>query len=92
MTTKTRKIFAAVAVIVTAAAGITGATLSGESKETDLAAFCDTAAWPNIPAQCLEGSNDGPVRFVSADNHAAAKTFVLNTVEIVPTGQFVEYF
>ncbi|MCP4385368.1 MAG: hypothetical protein GY798_28810 [Hyphomicrobiales bacterium] len=92
MTTRIRKIFVAAAFVATAAAGITGATLSGESKETDLAAICDTAVWPNIPTECLEGETDSAVRHVSVYDASEAETFVLQTVAILPSHQFVEQF
>ena len=72
MTTKTRKIFVAVAFVATAAAGITGATLSGQTKETGTAAVCSTSAWPNTPAECLEGSTNSNVRYVSMASAATS--------------------
>ncbi|MCP4385370.1 MAG: hypothetical protein GY798_28820 [Hyphomicrobiales bacterium] len=95
MTTKTRKIFVAVAFAVTAAAGITGATLSGETKETDVAALCATSAWPNIPAECLEGDTNTDVRYVSMDNPTAlvvSPEKTLRTVAILPTDHFVPFW
>lgn len=63
-----RKAFLAIAFAVTVAGAFTGATFRGETKEADLAATCAAAAWPNIPAACLEGSNGKDVRYVTADN------------------------
>lgn len=68
MNTRIRQTLVAVAFAATAAAGITGATLRGETKETDLAATCQQAAWPMIPADCLEGGPYHNVRYVSANN------------------------
>ena len=57
MTTRTRKIFVAVAFAATVAAAVTGATLSGETREAPtVAEACATAEWPLIPAECLDGA------------------------------------
>lgn len=71
MNTRMRQMLVAVAFAATAAAGITGATLRGESKETDMAAACDAAAWPQIPADCLQGGPKHDVRYVSPDQSQA---------------------
>jgi len=55
---------------VTVAAALTGATDSGETKETSIDAACAHVTWPMIPAYCLEGGSDRPVRIVSVDNAA----------------------
>jgi hypothetical protein len=67
MNTRIRQTLVAVAFAATVAAGITGATLRGETKETDLAATCAAANWPMIPAECLQGARQENVRYVSAD-------------------------
>ncbi|WP_421723891.1 hypothetical protein [Bauldia sp.] len=87
MTTTTRKLFVAAAFVVTAAAGITGATLSGETKETDLAAYCETAAWPQIPAACLDGGTGADVRYISADPVIEQEP-LMQTVAILAADRF----
>ena len=52
---------------LTVAAGITGATYSGISKEASIDEACAHVTWPMIPAYCLEGATDRPVRMVSVD-------------------------
>lgn len=66
----TRKTLLATAFAATVAAALTGASLRGETKEVDLAATCATAAWPMIPAACLDGGPGQEVRYVSADVRA----------------------
>lgn len=71
MSTKFRPAFFAVVFAATAAAAITGATLRAETAETNdinVAETCAKAAWPMIPAACLEGGNGHDVRTVSVDN------------------------
>jgi hypothetical protein len=63
-----RKTLLGLAFAATVAGALTGATFRGETKEVDLAATCATAAWPNIPAACLEGGDGQDVRYVTADN------------------------
>lgn len=70
MTTLIRQTVVAVAFAATVALGITGATLRGETKETDVAATCEAAAWPNIPAECLAGAGND-IRYISANEPAA---------------------
>lgn len=62
-----RKTLLATAFAATVAATLTGASLRGETKEVDLAATCATAAWPMIPAACLDGGPGREVRYVTAD-------------------------
>lgn len=52
---------------LTVAAGITGATYSGVSKEASIDEACAHVTWPMIPAYCLKGATDRPVRMVSVD-------------------------
>lgn len=63
-----RKGLLATAFAATVAAALTGASLRGETREVDLAATCATAAWPMIPAACLDGGPSHDVRYVTADN------------------------
>ena len=70
MTTKFRKISFTVLFAATAAAAITGATLRGETKEPSLAETCAAAAWPMIPASCLEGGRGHDIRTVVANSAA----------------------
>lgn len=50
---------------LTAAAGITGITYTGITKEASVEDTCAHVTWPNIPAFCLEGATERPVRIVS---------------------------
>src|SRR6478672_6104970 len=68
MTSKTRPAliaFGVAVVIATAATGLT--TLRGETKEASIDAACAAAAWPMIPAHCLEGGRGHDVRSVTTD-------------------------
>jgi hypothetical protein len=65
--TKGRSILLATVFALTAAAGITGATYSGATKETSVDEACAHVTWPAIPAYCLEGATERPVRLVSVD-------------------------
>jgi hypothetical protein len=49
------------------AAAITGTSFRGETREVDVAETCARAAWPQIPAGCLEGGKGTEVRFVTAN-------------------------
>lgn len=72
----TRKFFATVAIAATAAVVVAGATLRGETREAPTTAEnCATVAWPNIPAECLDGAEHGSVRVIGM--HEAA--------DVVPT-------
>jgi hypothetical protein len=74
MTTRTRQIFVAVAFGATVAAAVTGATLSGETREAPtVAEICATAEWPLIPAECLDGASDRSVRVVTGQEAATTK-------------------
>jgi hypothetical protein len=75
MTIRTRQIFAVVAFAVIVAAGVTGATLRGETREAPtVAEVCATAEWPLIPAECLDGAHDRSVRIVTGQE-AAIQTY-----------------
>ena len=95
MNTRIRQTLVAVAFAATAAAGIAGATLSGETRETDLAATCAAAAWPMIPAACLDGTHSD-VRYVSADDAniaiTAAKPFTEASVASILDARFSATF
>jgi hypothetical protein len=52
---------------LTVAAGITGATFTGVTKEASIDEACAHVTWPMIPAYCLEGATDRPVRVISID-------------------------
>jgi hypothetical protein len=53
---------AAVAAIAAGAMGLM--TFRGETHEADSRTLCATAEWPLIPAECLEGAENRPVRIV----------------------------
>jgi hypothetical protein len=57
----------AVAFAATVAAAFTATSFRGETKEMSLADSCSRAAWPMIPAACLDGASNEAVRYVSAD-------------------------
>ncbi len=57
MNTNTRSFLLALAFAVTVAAGTTGLSLSGQSKESSPDPACAQATWPMIPAQCLAGAD-----------------------------------
>jgi hypothetical protein len=62
-----RKVAVATVFSATVAAVLTGAALSGETRDLDTAAICAAAHWPMIPAECLEGAGDREVRYITAD-------------------------
>ena len=66
-----RKALLATAFLATVLGTLAGAALQGQSKEVDLAATCETAAWPMIPAACLADGNGQEVRYISADDLGA---------------------
>ncbi len=59
MKTNKRSFLLAMAFAVTVSAGLTGLSLSGQTKESNLADACAHATWPAIPGQCLEGADAG---------------------------------
>jgi hypothetical protein len=61
-----RKVLIAAAFSASVAGALTGAALSGETREFDTAASCATAHWPMIPAECLEGAPLREVRYATA--------------------------
>ena len=66
MNTNTRSFLLALAFAVTVAAGLTGLSMSGQSKEASPAPACAQAIWPMIPADCLAGvDKDRTVRTVA---------------------------
>ncbi len=78
MITRTRKFFVAVAVSATAAAAVAGATLSGETREAPTTAeICATAAWPNIPTECLDGAGHASVRMIAIGSEAPSARAVV---------------
>ena len=65
MNTNKRSFLMAVAFAATVAAGLTGLSMSGQTKELSLDDACAHTAWPMIPAACLAGAdNDRTVRVV----------------------------
>lgn len=52
---------------LTVAAGLTGATFTGVTKEASIDEACAHVTWPLIPAYCLEGASDRPIRVISMD-------------------------
>ncbi len=73
MTRTKRSILMTVAFAVTVAAGLTGLTMSAQTKELSLDQACAHAAWPMIPSQCLTGEDAGrTVRTVTTRTAVAA--------------------
>jgi hypothetical protein len=67
MNTNKRSFLLALAFAVTVSAGLTGLSMSGQSKESPLDEACAHATWPMIPAQCLVGADSNrTVRTVEA--------------------------
>jgi hypothetical protein len=48
-------------------AGALTAAFPGETREASLVETCSHAAWPQIPAGCLDGGKGYEVRFVDAN-------------------------
>ncbi|MCB1495422.1 MAG: hypothetical protein KDJ86_06530 [Bauldia sp.] len=90
MNTRIRQTIVAVTFSATVALGITGATLSGQTKETDLAQVCANATWPMIPAECLEGQQSD-VRKISPDGTVTGTT-VLTSADIALAERFQTAF
>ncbi len=66
MNTNKRTFLMASAFAVTVAAGLTGLSMSAQTKESPLADACAHATWPMIPGQCLSGGDgDRTVRTVA---------------------------
>jgi hypothetical protein len=62
----TRTLLLAAAFATTVAAGITGLTYRGETKEAGfIENACARASWPLIPANCLEGGRGYDVRVIT---------------------------
>jgi hypothetical protein len=60
-----RTLLLAAAFATTVAAGITGLTYRGEAKGAGFVEnACAKAAWPLIPAKCLDGGRDHDVRVI----------------------------
>jgi hypothetical protein len=71
MNSTLRPVLLVVAFAATVAGGVTALTLRGESKEAGIVEnACARAAWPLIPARCLDGGRGNDVRVV-ADRSAA---------------------
>lgn len=66
-THKGRNAMLATVFAVTVAAGFTGATYGGQTKEQSIDEACAHVTWPMIPAYCLQGATDRVVRVVSID-------------------------
>ena len=65
MNVSIRPVLLAVAFAATVAGGVGALTLRGETKEAGLVDACAGAAWPRIPAKCLEGGRGVDVRFIA---------------------------
>ena len=51
-----------------------------ETKELSVADSCSHTTWPAIPAACLIGGSDRPVRMISRDRHEADTMAVRFTI------------
>lgn len=66
MSTNKRSVLMALAFSVTVATGLTGLSLAGQTRESNLDQVCSHATWPMIPDKCLSGAdNDRTVRAVA---------------------------
>jgi hypothetical protein len=73
MTREKRSILMTAAFAVTVAAGLTGLSMSAQTKESHLDQACAHATWPMIPSQCLTGEDAGrTVRDVATRTAVAA--------------------
>ena len=69
MKTKKRSLLMATAFAAAVAAGLTGLSISGESKQASPDQACAHVTWPMIPARCLKG----------ADSHRIVRPIVTRT-------------
>jgi hypothetical protein len=60
-----RPVLLALAFAATVAGGVSALTLRGETKEAGIVDACAGAAWPRIPAQCLDGGRRADVRVIA---------------------------
>jgi hypothetical protein len=60
-----RPVLLALAFAATVAGGVSALTLRGETKEAGIVDACAGAAWPRIPAQCLDGGRGADVRVIA---------------------------
>jgi hypothetical protein len=61
-----RTFLLAAAFATTVAAGVTGLTYRGETKEAGVIEnACSKSAWPLIPAKCLDGGRGHDVRVIN---------------------------
>jgi hypothetical protein len=77
MTTRFRSALIAVAFAATVAGAIAGVPFRGETKEAPLVETCSHAAWPMIPAACLENGSRKDVRMIEIDRHADMPNYKL---------------
>ena len=59
MNTNKRSLLMTLAFSGTVAAGLTGLSLTGQTRESSLDQACAHSTWPTIPAQCLDGVDSG---------------------------------
>jgi hypothetical protein len=59
-----------IAAFAATVAGVLTAAFPGQTREVNLAETCSHAAWPQIPAGCLDGGKGLDVRFVDANARA----------------------
>lgn len=62
-----RPILLALAFAATVGAAITGASLSGQTRESSLDEACRFAVWPDIPTPCLQGAVTTEVRKIAIE-------------------------
>ena len=70
MSLSIRPVLLAIAFAATVAGGVSALTLRGETKESGLVDACAGAAWPLIPAKCLDGGRGSDVRVIADLPHA----------------------
>ncbi len=77
-----RPIVVGVAFAAIVAGGVTALTLRGETKEAGFVEnACVKAAWPLIPAKCLEGSRGAEVRVIGSDTGSDAQVAATTMAE-----------
>jgi hypothetical protein len=73
MKTSKRRVLMATAFALTVAAGLTGLSMTGQTKESAPGQACAHATWPMIPSECLSGADAGRTVRMVATQIAAAR-------------------
>jgi hypothetical protein len=82
MQISTRPVLLGIAFAALVAGGVSALTLRGETKEAGfIEDACAKAAWPLIPAKCLDGAR-GDVRVIADRTSAAEQVSDSPTIEV----------